>query len=354
MTASLDWVRDTLGNNRVALGATPTPLDRCDALGREIGVELYLKREDLIDGLGCGNKVRRLGYQIVGALAEGATVIVAAGSLQSNQCKAIAAYAPHFGLRAHVVYAGDAQKIPEVATGNYLVTALMQPTVTWYEGWPWRDVITKVDEVRVEEERRGNRVYVVGAGGMPWPGLLGSIELGHELFEQLGRLDSGDTHVVAVAGTGETCAGLRIASGLLDARWRVHGIVLAGTAETRRIDEVRLLDTAAGSLRHDGIRTPGIEFFDGAAGLGYDQHREEELTAMSDLARRHGLLLDPNYMLKAYLGLRQLVLGGVIPSGSRVVLIHSGGQFGVFADTPSVREHLRRALTGFLAPRRKT
>src|SRR6266480_1885295 len=84
-------------------GLIPTPLEYREDISRDLGVALFLKREDRIDDLGCGNKLRKLGYIFADAIQKRATVLVTAGSLPSNQCKAVAAFAARHNLRAHVI-----------------------------------------------------------------------------------------------------------------------------------------------------------------------------------------------------------------------------------------------------------
>src|SRR4051812_37598220 len=86
-------------NNRgwafpLPLGALPTPVEHLPSLGSQLGIKLFLKREDRIDDLGCGNKVRKLSYVFADAVMKKATVLLTAGSVPSNQCKAVAALAP--------------------------------------------------------------------------------------------------------------------------------------------------------------------------------------------------------------------------------------------------------------------
>lgn len=306
------------------------------SLGEVLGVELYMKREDLVDDLGCGSKVRKIAHELATAAALGAQVVVTSGSAQSNQCKAVAAYAPRVGMRAHLVYGGDEQRRPEVPTGNYLLAGLMRPTVTWFERWPWARMEEKVLEVAAAHERAGERTYVVGPGGSSWPSLLGPVELGRELVGQMAERGRRGGHIVAVAGTGETCVGLALASAMAQAAWTVHGIAIAGGAAARERTEAALV-----ALWRERGRIPArpdpVHFHGFAAGAGYDRHAPDELAFAASLAREHGLLLDPNYMARAARGLVGLVERGVIRRGEVVVLLHSGGTHGLFADTPDLR-----------------
>ena len=57
--------------DKLSLGIFPTPIHRLDNISRELGVEVYVKRDDMTGiGLG-GNKVRKLEYLLAEAKAQG-------------------------------------------------------------------------------------------------------------------------------------------------------------------------------------------------------------------------------------------------------------------------------------------
>ena len=58
------------------------------------GRRIWCKRDDLTGSLLTGNKVRKLEFLAAEALNTGCTVLVTAGALQSNHCRATAAVAP--------------------------------------------------------------------------------------------------------------------------------------------------------------------------------------------------------------------------------------------------------------------
>ena len=74
---------------RVPLAALPTPLEHCQRLGTELGIELYIKRDDMTGLAFGGNKTRQLEFLFAEIVAEGADVGVAA--IQSNWCWQISA-----------------------------------------------------------------------------------------------------------------------------------------------------------------------------------------------------------------------------------------------------------------------
>src|ERR671915_1060140 len=91
---------------RIELALSPTPLLKLERLSTELGVELWVKRDDLTGLLETGNKIRKLEFLIGDALAQGADTLVTCGTLQSNCCRAVAAVAARLGLRAVLALRG--------------------------------------------------------------------------------------------------------------------------------------------------------------------------------------------------------------------------------------------------------
>ena len=80
------------------LALLPTPLYKLENLSRDLGKNLYIKRDDLT-GLGLGgNKVRKLEFLLADARAKGADVVLTAGGPQSNHAALTAACAGRLGM----------------------------------------------------------------------------------------------------------------------------------------------------------------------------------------------------------------------------------------------------------------
>ncbi|EFL19356.1 predicted protein [Streptomyces sp. C] len=347
-------------------GRTPTPLEARPDLSARLGPEVLLKREDLLDDLGGGHKVRKLDYVVADALRQGATALVTGGSLPSGQCVAVAAAARRHGLEPVLVYSGDEQRRPSHPQGSYLLALMLATEVVWHERTPWsRNAELLADACR-KAAARGLVPYPVPPGITTWPGLLGSVGLGLELADQLGtgageapgvRPDPAhgrrEVHVVAPAGSGATCLGLALAARLLGLRWQVHGVCIGGgrAAVEAEIDALR--QEAARRLGRPDLADPAaapVHVHDQWLAAGYDRPSEAELSAMAEAVGDHGLLLDPTYMLKAFLGLRGLAASGAIPPAARAVLVHTGGSLGLFGSSPALRSWSRERFAPFLAP----
>lgn len=316
----------------------PTPLYAVPSLGRTLGIDLWIKREDALDELGSGHKMRKLSHVLSTAIARKATVLVTAGSLPSSQTTAVAVAAARHALRAHVVYLGDEQRKPLFLDGPYLATCLAGPRLTWFERRPWREVEQALAEVCEAESGRGERPFVVSPGASEDGGLEGSIELGFELADQL--IDA-PTHIVAPVGSGGTALGIAVAAGRRGLPWAVHGACIASDLGSTGERIARL------SARH---RVEGaVELTDISLGGCYAATTPASLHLARELAVEHGVVLDPTYMLKAYEALRHLCDTGTIPRASKVVLVHTGGTWGALGASSSLAHHLREALPAWVS-----
>src|SRR5262245_24350324 len=113
---------------RLPLTLAPTPILPLDRLSRELGVEIYLKRDDLTGLLESGNKVRKLEFLVGDALASGADTLITCGTLQSNCCRAVAAVSARLGLSAVLAVKGER---PGTYDGNLLLDRLLGADVRY-------------------------------------------------------------------------------------------------------------------------------------------------------------------------------------------------------------------------------
>src|SRR5438094_9763043 len=91
---------------RIELASAPTPLLKLERLSREMGVELWVKRDDLTGLLETGNKIRKLEFLVGEAMAQRADTLITCGTLQSNCCRAVAAVAARLGFKAVLALKG--------------------------------------------------------------------------------------------------------------------------------------------------------------------------------------------------------------------------------------------------------
>ncbi len=323
-----------------------TPLELRNDIGARHGIELFLKRDDRIDDVGSGHKKRKLDYLSAEVRRQGVDLLLTAGSLPSGQCVAVAAAARAWGIRSHLIYLGDIQQRPSEASGHYLQATALADRVEWFERLPWHGAEAVLERLANEARNAGARPMIVRPGISDGLGTLGSVELGLQIHTQLqGYGEHGrPTHLIALAGSGGTCAGLAAASTLLGAGWSVQGICIGALNE----DDTAVTSKAAARLveRLGGDANAGANLRLHRFGWGgaYADPSAFELEGIWRYLREHRLPLDPNYMIKVLLGFEDLAASGSIEVGARVVVIHSGGTVDFLSGTPRARDWFAQRL----------
>jgi D-cysteine desulfhydrase len=85
----------------ISLGEFPTPVQKLERLGAELGIsQLYMKRDDLSGKVYGGNKPRKLEFILGKALRSGAREVIAFGGAGSNHALATAIYSQQLGVKS--------------------------------------------------------------------------------------------------------------------------------------------------------------------------------------------------------------------------------------------------------------
>ena len=83
---------------QINLARLPTSMQPLRRLSEKLGVELYIKRDDLTGAALSGNKIRKLEFVLADALDRNADTVITCGGAQSNHCRATAIAAAMLGL----------------------------------------------------------------------------------------------------------------------------------------------------------------------------------------------------------------------------------------------------------------
>jgi D-cysteine desulfhydrase len=313
------------------LARLPTPLEPLTRVGAELGLNLWVKRDDLTGTELTGNKVRKLGFLAADALERGCDTLITCGAVTSNHARATALVAARLGLSSHLLLRGVDRDPPD---GNLLLDRYVGAEITFFPAEEWGQRDLKLGALAERLRRAGRKPYVIPEGGSNALGSLGYVLAVKELLEQAATLGLNVGHVVHATGSAGTTAGLALGCAV----WGRPDIDVAGVAVCddkpyfdRRVNEI--LDQAVGQwyvsveLR-DQARWRIVE---GHQGLGYARTTPDELRALADVARREGLLLDPVYTGKAFLGLLAEARAGRLAGPGATVFLHTGGLFGLFA-----------------------
>ncbi len=207
---------------RLALGQYPTPLYRLENLSRDLGHELYIKRDDELGyGLG-GNKTRKLEYELAHAHARGARKIVTFGGLQSNHARLTAVNALRLEMEPHLFYFA---KRPAQLQGNLLLNQVMGARlhfVPFGKGGDGSNTIEQTNRlVRLVALTMVGPHYFVPVGGHSVRGALGYVRAALELDEQARAQGIETARVFLAAGSGGTLAGLMAGLAICESKLRL-------------------------------------------------------------------------------------------------------------------------------------
>jgi D-cysteine desulfhydrase len=325
---------------RLRLASSPTPIEALPRLGRALGLDLYIKRDDLTGFAESGNKVRKLEFLAHDALEQGADTLITVGALQSNCARATAAVAARLGLGCVLGLRGER---PPVSDGNLLLAQLFGARAVFVPS----DAVDRPEALftRLAEEVRasGGRPYIIPESGSNEIGALGYAAVVEEIMAQIdGGVPAPDSIVIA-AWSGGSLAGLLLGQALFGLSATIWGVPVAFDAETIRTSAWATVRKAAAHLGADvTLDRSSICLLDGYQGEGRAGVRDAELAVVARTARESGVLLDPVYTAKAFLALQDTARRAQGRLGRRVLFLHTGGGFGLFP----FREPLARLLDG--------
>ncbi len=307
------------------LATLPTPVQSLPRLGKALGLELWVKRDDLTGLAFGGNKTRKLAYLLAEALQQGADTVVTAGAAQSNHCRQTAAAAAQWGLHAVLVLAGEPQD-PADAGGNLTLDALFGAEVIWTT-WAERDQRLRqtVEDLRAQ----GRRPYLIPYGGS---NALGARAYAEALAELLDQLSPWPEVIVLASSSGGTQAGLVAGARLLGYQGVILGISVDQPADVLAARVAALANDALAHMGREDIHVVATDIHveDQYAQPGYGVFTEAEAEAIAMAARLEGLLVDPVYTGRGLAGLIDLARRGRLP-GRRVLFWHTGGTPALFA-----------------------
>lgn len=314
---------------KLNLANLPTPIQKLTHISKELGVDIYIKRDDLTGGETSGNKIRKLEYTVAKAIDEGAQLLITCGGIQSNHCRATAAVAAKLGLRSHLVLRIDEEPPVE---GNYLLDKILGAEITFISRADYSKRRAEImQNIKEEYEKQGIKAYVIPEGASDGIGNIGYLESVKEIKKQEEELGISFQTIVCAVGSGSTYGGLFLGTKLYDPEKTVLGFNVCD-------DEQYFLDVCTRICRETvellgkniEIKPEDMHIVDGHKGIGYAISTDEELAFLIKLAREEGLILDPVYTGKAFYGLYQEIKEGKLKDLGNVIFIHTGGVFGLF------------------------
>ena len=271
------------------------------------GVNVFVKREDLIHPLFGGNKWRKLKYNLEYCRENDITTLVTFGGAFSNHIVATAHACNHFDVKAVGIIRGIYED-PDNPTLQAARSAGMELFHVSKEEYKLKDNSPLIKETLDKCDEH----FLVPEGGSNLYGRRGVMEMMNEI-EDLEMYD----YIFVAAGTGMTAAGI-ISSTTEDNRVFVVN-VLRNKGLGAVINNNLIGDPENYSVLHD--------YHQG----GYAKVPDNIISFNSSFWKKYGILLDPIYNAKAMYALFDMVDEGKLKPDSNVLYIHTGGLQGIAA-----------------------
>lgn len=314
---------------RIVVGHLPTPLEAAPGLSKELGVDLWIKRDDATGLAGGGNKVRKLEYLVADARARGANCLVTVGGPQSNHARMTAALAARLGMSCRLYLKGEA---PRTLRGNLLLDKLLGAEVTFCGDADYPEIYQRIEADIASLREQGLEGYMIPVGGSSPVGLMGYVRMiTEELVPQCAEQGVKPDALVVTAGSGGTLAGILL--GLEASGWDlpVQSYSVSYPAAELAEKTAQLFNAGAKLLGMSAQRQGAdIAIDEGHIGPGYGIATPGALEALQLFARREGLLLDSVYTAKTAAGMIHDIRGGRW-AGKTVIFVHTGGWPALFA-----------------------
>jgi 1-aminocyclopropane-1-carboxylate deaminase len=290
----------------------PSPLTRlADDRLAGAGVQVWLKRDDLISAEITGNKWRKLRYNLEAARAQGHRTLLTFGGAYSGHIRAVAAAGYYFGFATVGVIRGE-EHLPLNESLRFAATHGMRLTYLDRAGYRHKDSAAVLERLRAEF----GACYVLPEGGSNALAVRGCAQIPAEIAAQMAAQKVGQFDLACCpCGTGGTLAGL--AAGLRPGQRALGFAVLKGAG---------FLDEAVARLQREALGAPtgnwsvSHDFHGG----GYARRSAGLERFIADFEDRHAMALDWVYVAKMMRGIFALAADGTIRPETRVVAVITG------------------------------
>lgn len=343
---------------RVSLGFFPSPLSRLNRLSKELGIEIWAKRDDVSSGLAFGgNKVRKLEWLAADAIKQGCDTLVSIGGVQSNHTRQVTAVAAVLGMKCYTVQETWAEWDDPVydKVGNILLTRMMggNPIMAGY-GYSTSEKDTwekAMEEVRMQ----GGKPYAIPAGASNHRlGGLGYAHFADELVEQENQIGQFFDTVITATCTGSTQAGMVVGFANQSKPRTIIGIDTADNAAMTRSAVTNICQQTIKVINDNGGKAKELNVKDIIINPDYSHPaygipNEQTIEGIRMAAELEAMITDPVYEGKSIAGLIDLCRKGVIDKKSKVLYVHLGGApavnayYKVFEDINAIKNLGRAA-----------
>jgi 1-aminocyclopropane-1-carboxylate deaminase len=269
------------------------------------GIELYIKREDLLHPIISGNKFRKLKYNIEEAKRLGCATLLTFGGAFSNHILAVAGAGAQYGFKTIGVIRGEEleSKIHE----NPTLLRAQEFGMQFYfvSRTAYRN---KADfSFVVNLQKMFKNFYLIPEGG--------TNELAVKGCEEILTNDDKQffTHVACAVGTGGTF------SGLINSSNEKQQLIGFSSLKGMFLSDV---------IRNFVIKT-NWDIVDEYHFGGYGKVTDELIQFLNSFYKQTNIPLDPIYTGKMFFGILDKIKNGYFSENSKILMIHTGGLQGI-------------------------
>jgi D-cysteine desulfhydrase len=296
----------------ISLGEFPTPVQRLERLGTELGIgHLYIKRDDLSGKLYGGNKPRKLEFILGNAIRSGVREVMTFGGAGSNHALATTIYAQYVGLKSisMLVPQPNARYVRDNLLMGHYYGAELHSCGAELESVRNPPLVCLATMYQLIQRRlkSGCFPYLIPPGGSSPLGVTGFVNAAFELRKQIANDEMPEPEYIYVAcGTLGTAAGLLL--GLRAAKLNSRVVSVRVTSEkfvnTRRM--IKLINRTNSLIHSLDPSFPIFEFSVTDADIRHDYFgkryalfTKEAMEAVSLMRECEGIKLDGTYTGKA-------------------------------------------------------
>lgn len=280
------------------------------------GIQLLIKRDDLIHPQVSGNKWRKLKYNLLVAKKEQQNTLLTFGGAFSNHIYATAAAGKVFGFKTIGLIRGERIE-PLNPTLAYAESVGMELYFISRTDYRKKDDITYQKQI----QSKFGDFFLIPEGGTNESAIKGCSELVKEVDDQLSELPD---YWCASCGTGGTLSG--IIKGL-NGRQKILGFsALKGDFHQKDISQLlyKGSDTSKVSDTLDNWQINTDYHFG-----GYAKFKPELIDFINTFKKENNIQLEPIYTGKLFYGIYDLIKNDYFPKGSSILAVHTGGLQGI-------------------------
>ena len=316
---------------KLSMANLPTRIEMLPVISKQLGISLYIKRDDQTGAEHSGNKVRKIEYAVAEALQQGCDALITCGGIQSNHCRAVAAVAAKLGLKSILLLRIDEE--PPVR-GNYLLDLLLGAEVRFCTRDEYRNSRLQImQNICNELKGKGRKGYILPEGASNGIGCFGYFDCMEEIVNQESKIGIRFDTVAVAEGSGGSHAGLHLANKMLGLNKRVVSFCVC---DNKEYFVPVVMEICSACLGYMNVSFPlfenEIEVFDQYVGRGYALSTPDELAFIAKTARENGVIFDPVYTGKAFMGLYREIERGTFLGSQNILFIHTGGLFELFSE----------------------